>query len=92
MWPNVFLTSETDVITADMAVLSKLTSKTNITSLDYVTDTFTYIGFNNQSTILPDENVRKAIGYMIDKNKMIDTLFVGYAINTNSPFKPKTNT
>lgn len=90
MWANGFLTSETDVITADMATLSKLTTKTNITSKDYITDTFTYLGFNNQSSILTDANSRKAIGYMIDKNRMIDTLFVGYAVNTNSPFKPKT--
>ena len=90
MWANGFLTSETDVITADMAVLSKLTSKTNITAKDYTTDTFTYLGFNNQSTILPDENSRKAIGYLIDKTRMLDTLFVGYALNTNSPFKPGT--
>ena len=90
MWANGFLTSETDVISADMATLSKLTTKTNITSKDYITDTFTYLGFNNQSTVLTDSNSRKAIGYMIDKKRLIDTLFVGYATNTNSPFKPET--
>jgi len=90
MWANGFLTSESDVISADMAVLSKLTSKTNVTAKDYITDTFTYLGFNNQSTVLTDENARKAIGYLIDKPRLLDTLFVGYALNTNTPFKPGT--
>ena len=85
-----FLTSETDVISADMATLSKLTSKTNVTMTDYLTNTYTYLGFNNESTILTDENARKAIGYIIDKPRLLDTLFVGYALNTNSPFKPGT--
>ena len=90
MWANGFLTSETDVISANMTILSKLTSKTNVTTKDFTTDTFTYLGFNNESTILPDENARKAIGYLIDKSGMLDTLFVGYALNTNSPYKPGT--
>ena len=90
MQTNGFLTSETDIVSADMAILSKLTSKTNVTMTDYITNTYTYLGFNNESTILTDENARKAIGYIIDKPRLLDTLFVGYALNTNSPFKPET--
>ncbi len=90
MWVNGFLASETDVIAADMSVLSKLSSKTNITAQDFTTNTFTYIAFNQNSTIITDQNARKAIGYLIDKNALIESLFVGYATPTNSPFKPNT--
>ena len=90
MWANSFLTSEIDVIPADMSVLSKLTAKTNVTATDYVTDTFTYLGFNAESTILPDANARRAVGYLIDKEKMAEEIFVGYVKNASSPFKPDT--
>ena len=88
MMVNSFLSSETDLLTADMSALSKVSSKSETNSVNYVTDTFVYLGFNNKSTILPDEKIRSAIGYLIDKDKLIENIFVGYAEKTNSPFKP----
>lgn len=90
MWASSFLSSETDVIAADMATLSKINSKTNVTASEFTTDTFTYLGFNCNSEVITDKNARKAIGYLIDKDTMLNSLFVGYALKTNSPFKPKT--
>lgn len=88
MMINSFLSSETDILSADMSALSKVSSKASTNSLSFVTDSFVYLGFNNNSTILPDEKIRSAIGYLIDKDKLIENIFVGYAEKTNSPFKP----
>ncbi len=85
---NSFLSSETDVLVADMSALSKVSSKSNTKSANFVTDNFVYLGFNNNSTILSDEKIRSAIGYLIDKDKLLENIFVGYAEKTNSPFKP----
>lgn len=88
MKANSFISAETDVFNADITTLSKLTSKTNVTATSFVTDTFLYLGFNNNSTILADYKARCGIAHLIDKDKLLEEVFVNYYVKTNSPFKP----
>lgn len=88
MKANSFISAETDVFNADMTTLSKLTSKTNVAATNFVTDTFLYLGFNNNSTILSDYKARYGIAHLIDKDKLLEEVFVNYCVKTNSPFKP----
>lgn len=86
---NAFHALDIDMVSCDINALSTLSNMTNISTHDYVTDKFTYLGFNCTSTILPDAYARKAIAHLIDKQALVDSMLAGYAAITNSPFRPK---
>lgn len=90
MAENAFLSNEIDVIDATFSNLARLQSKTGINTVEYISDNFTFIGFNAQNEILGDVNVRRAIASLIDKKALAESLMAGCAEYVNSPFKPKT--
>lgn len=87
---NAYTSNETDVISADFYDLAQLSASNRSTQTEYVSDYFTFLGFNTSSETGGDINIRKAVASLIDKNDMIETLFVGHATPTNTPFKPGT--
>ena len=87
---NSYLANETEVISASFYELAQLATSTRSTQTEYVSDYFTFLGFNLESETGSDINIRKAIAYLIDKEEITKTLFVGHARQTNSPFKPST--
>ena len=48
-----------------------------------------YVGFNLDNPILEDKKVRQAINHLVNREKIIDTLFYGLASETNSPIHPQ---
>ena len=53
-------------------------------------NSYTYLGFNLKHKPFNDIRVRKAINYAIDKQEIIDGVFLGLGINIASPYKPGT--
>jgi peptide/nickel transport system substrate-binding protein len=53
-------------------------------------NSYTYLGFNLKHKPFDDIRVRKAINYAIDKQEIIDGVFLGLGINIASPYKPGT--
>jgi peptide/nickel transport system substrate-binding protein len=51
---------------------------------------YTYMGFNLKHKPFDDVRVRKAINYAIDKQEIIDGVYLGLGINIASPYKPGT--
>ncbi len=51
---------------------------------------YTYLGFNLKHKPFDDVRVRKAINYAIDKQEIIDGVYLGLGINIASPYKPGT--
>ncbi|MEE9331225.1 MAG: peptide-binding protein [Methylophilaceae bacterium] len=51
---------------------------------------YTYLGFNLKHKPFDDIRVRKAINYAIDKQEIIDGVYLGLGINMASPYKPGT--
>jgi peptide/nickel transport system substrate-binding protein len=51
---------------------------------------YTYLGFNLKRQPFDDVRVRKAINYAIDKQEIIDGVYLGLGINIASPYKPGT--
>lgn len=90
MAENSFLNDEVDVINADYSSLARLQGKMGINTTEYISDSFTFLGINNQNEVLGDVNVRKAIASLINKNELTETLMAGCAKAVNSPFKPGT--
>lgn len=53
-------------------------------------NSYTYMGFNLKRKPFDDRNVRLAINYAIDKQEIIDGVYLGLGINIASPYKPGT--
>jgi peptide/nickel transport system substrate-binding protein len=51
---------------------------------------YTYMGFNLKHKPFDDVRVRQAINYAIDKQEIIDGVYLGLGINIASPYKPGT--
>lgn len=47
-----------------------------------------YIGFNTKKPKFTDKNVRRAFAHLIDRDRIIETLYEGMAIKTNGPVNP----
>lgn len=53
-------------------------------------NSYTYMGFNLKHEPFDDIRVRKAINYAINKQEIIDGVYLGLGINIASPYKPGT--
>ena len=53
-------------------------------------NSYTYMGFNLKHKPFDDKRVRLAINYAIDKQEIIDGIYLGLGINIASPYKPGT--
>ena len=53
-------------------------------------NSYTYLGFNLKRKPYDDVRVRKAINYAIDKQEIIDGVYLGLGIDIASPYKPGT--
>ena len=53
-------------------------------------NSYTYMGFNLKHQPFDDVRVRRAINYAIDKQEIIDGVYLGLGINIASPYKPGT--
>lgn len=53
-------------------------------------NSYTYLGFNLKRKPFDDVRVRKAINYAIDKQEIIDGVYLGLGITIASPYKPGT--
>lgn len=85
---NAFSATDIDAVSCDINSLSTLSTMKDISTFEYVTDKFTYLGFNCDSDILKNAYARKGIAYLLDKQSLVDSMIAGYAQTTNSPFRP----
>lgn len=64
--------------------------KKNLNLYKELGNSYTYLGFNLKHQPFDDIRVRKAINYAIDKQEIIDGVYLGLGINIASPYKPGT--
>lgn len=84
---DAFSNNETDVINADINTLAQFSSKTGIKEYKYISDDFTFLGFNCENEFFKDINVKKALASLIDKDKLCQSILVGHAAKSATPFK-----
>ena len=64
--------------------------KKNLNLYKELGNSYTYLVFNLKHKPFDDIRVRKAINYAIDKQEIIDGVYLGLGINISSPYKPGT--
>jgi peptide/nickel transport system substrate-binding protein len=50
---------------------------------------YAYLGFNTKISKLADKRVRRAIAHLVNRDDIIESLYKGLAVKTNSPINPK---
>ena len=71
-------------------VPARLELKKKINLYKELGNSYTYLGFNLKRKPYNDVRVRKAINYAIDKQEIIDGVYLGLGVNIASPYKPGT--
>ncbi len=64
--------------------------KKMITKYKYLSDGYTYLGFNLRKKPFDDKLVRQAISYALDRDEIIKGVLNGLGEPTNGPYKPGT--
>ncbi|MDH3997518.1 MAG: peptide-binding protein [Desulfuromonadales bacterium] len=62
--------------------------KRNSNKYNYLSFTYTYLGFNLEKPLFQDQRVRQAISFAIDKQELIDGVLLGLGQVATGPYKP----
>jgi peptide/nickel transport system substrate-binding protein len=79
-----------DPITYARIIPSRPALKARLNQFKELGNSYTYLGFNLKRKPFDDVRVRKAINYAIDKQEIIDGVYLGLGITIASPYKPGT--
>ncbi|MFQ5477163.1 MAG: peptide-binding protein [Candidatus Binatia bacterium] len=56
----------------------------------YLTNSYTYLGYNLRKEIFKDRRVRRALTHAVNKQEIVDAVLLGLGAPTKSPYKPGT--
>lgn len=79
-----------DSITYARIIPSRPALQASLNQYKELGNSYTYLGFNLKRKPFDDARVRKAINYAIDKQEIIDGVYLGLGIAIASPYKPGT--
>lgn len=79
-----------DPITYARIIPSRPALQARLNQFKELGNSYTYLGFNLKRKPFDDVRVRKAINYAIDKQEIIDGVYLGLGITIASPYKPGT--
>ena len=79
-----------DPITYARIIPSRPALQASLNQYKELGNSYTYLGFNLKKSPFDDVRVRKAINYAIDKQEIIDGVYLGLGIAIASPYKPGT--
>ncbi len=71
----------------DLKEKKEFTRKYELTTPDQFA--YAYVGFNTKNPKLADKRVRRALAHLVNRDDIIETLYKGLAVKTNSPINPK---
>lgn len=79
-----------DPITYARIIPSRPALQARLNQYKELGNSYTYLGFNLKRKPFDDVRVRKAINYAIDKQEIIDGVYLGLGIAIGAPYKPGT--
>ncbi|WP_189524793.1 peptide-binding protein [Methylophilus medardicus] len=79
-----------DPITYARIIPSRPALQAQLNQYKELGNSYTYLGFNLKRKPFDDVRIRKAINYAIDKQEIIDGVYLGLGIAIASPYKPGT--
>lgn len=85
---SMFEASEIDVITSDTVDLTQYMPKGGIKINKFVTDRFTFLGYNTESEKLLGSETRIGISKFINKDDIISSVLYSHAVAVDAPINP----
>ena len=71
---NAFMTNEITVLSSDFYKLAQTSTKSRVNKYEYISDYFTFLGFNTENEYLKNVYTRYGIASCINKNEMINCM------------------
>lgn len=62
----------------------------NFNKYQYLSFSYTYLGYNLKFPLFSDKRVRQAIAFAIDKDEILRGVLLGYGVKATGPYKPDT--
>ncbi len=62
----------------------------NYQKFEYVSSSYTYLGYNLKKPLFQDVRVRQALDYAIDEDEIVQGVLLGKGVPATGPFKPGT--
>ena len=85
---SLFENEDIDLVYTDIVDWCKYTDDKKIRYEGFVIPNYEFIGINFRKDILNDINIRKAIAYSIDREKIVDNICLGHATVVDYPVMP----
>ncbi len=82
---NLFSQGITDILFAGNSEAAGIGNTVGVKGTAYTTGEYDFIGFNFNNEILKDRNIRQAIAYAVDKDSIIEGIYLGNAEKAYSP-------
>ncbi len=85
---SLFENEDIDFVYTDVVDWGKYTDDKTIRHEEFIIPDYEFIGINFRKDILNDINIRKAISYSIDREKIVNNIYLGHATVVDYPVMP----
>jgi len=85
---SLFENGDVDFVNPKVVDWGKYVDEKKINSAEYVTPNYEFLGINFRKSILQDLNIRKAIAYSIDRQKIASSIYLSHATVVDFPIMP----
>ena len=86
---NSFEQGMTDVLVTAATEAGRYADEGVSGMYQYTSDQYDFIGFNFNKELFRDKALRQAVAYALPKENIMDSVYLNYAVLTNTPVNPK---
>ena len=86
---NSFEQGMTDVLVTEATEAGRYVDEGISGMYQYTSNDYDFIGFNFKKELFQDKALRQAVAYALPKEDMMDSVYLNYAVMTNTPIHPK---
>lgn len=86
---NSFEQGMTDILIAEATEAGRYADEGISGMYQYTSNQYDFIGFNFNKELFRDKSLRQAVAYALPKENLMDSVYLNYAVMTNTPINPK---
>ena len=86
---NSFEQGMTDVLVTAATEAGRYVDEGISGMYQYTSEQYDFIGFNFNRELFQDKALRQAVAYALPKENLMDSVYLNYAVMTNTPINPK---
>lgn len=86
---NSFEQGMTDVLVTEATEAGRYVDEGISGMYQYTSNQYDFIGFNFKRDLFQDKALRQAVAYALPKENLMDSVYLNYAVMTNTPINPK---